>query len=203
MTEHDPKQAIIDYVSQPLGPLEPSPPPPPDMQGQGPQPWRATTRSGGGLGARASTVQFLQQRSLPDRQLHLVAFENEAGQRDQWLCCVLQDRPGHWRFAGGANIGSAKSMPVRSHPWANLAGGWKGDLLWAGGRVLDNGLDVVRVRLISENGVTLEDTVEDGLVLFVIDQWVQRPLQVELYDRAGNLVGTHQALPWQPPHPTT
>ena len=45
MSEHDPKQAIIDYVSQPLGPLEPSPPPPPDVQGQGPQPWKATIRA--------------------------------------------------------------------------------------------------------------------------------------------------------------
>ncbi len=75
-----------------------------------------------------------------------------------------------------------------------MAGGWNRDLLWAAGRVLDNGLDVVRVRLISENGIVLEDTVQDGLVLFLSDQWVERPLQVELYDRSGKLVGAHQAL---------
>ena len=85
-------------------------------------------------------------------------------------------------------------MPNRSYPWVNLAGGWNRDLFWAGGRVLDNGLDVVRVRLISENGIVLEDTVQDRLALFVSNKWVERPLKVELYDRSGKMVGTHQAL---------
>jgi len=43
-------------------------------------------------------------------------------------------------------------MPKRNYPWVNLAGGWSRDLFWAGGSVLDNGLDLVRVRLISGNG---------------------------------------------------
>ena len=94
---------------------------------------------------------------------------------------------------------TVETMPRRAYAWANLAGGWKDNLLWAGGRVLDNGLNVVRVSLISNNGIALEDTVQDSLVLFVSDQWVQRPLRVELYDPSGNLVGTHQALPWKPP----
>lgn len=62
------------------------------------------------------------------------------------------------------------------------------------GRVLDNGLNVVRVRLLSANGITLEDMVQDGLVLFVSDRWVQRPVHMELYDRSKALVGMHQAL---------
>ncbi len=60
--------------------------------------------------------------------------------------------------------------------------------------MLDYGLEVVRVRLISENGIVLEDTVQDGLALFISDRWVERPLQVELYDRSEKLVGRHQAL---------
>jgi hypothetical protein len=199
MTVPDPKQAIIDHISRPLAPLEPSPPLPPNIQLQGKP---GMIRRGGGLGAKAETVRFLQERSLRDRQLHLVVFENEEGKQGQWLCCVLQDVSSYWSFAGGANVGSVETMPGRSYPWANLAGGWKGNLFWAGGRVLDNGMNVVRVRLISDNGIVLEDTVQDGLVLFVSDQWVQRPLRVELYDNAGNVVGTHQALPWKPPHPT-
>jgi hypothetical protein len=196
MPGDDPKQVIIEHISQPLGPLEPSPPPPAGVQLRG-QP--GMIRRGGGLGARASTVRFLQERSLPGRQLYVVMFENEEGQQEQWFQCVLQDMPDHWRNAGGANIGKGEEMPKRDYPWVNLAGGWRRDLFWAGGRVLDNGLNVVRVRLISEDRIVLEDTVQDGLVLFVTDQWVQRPLQVELYDRSGNLVGTHQALK---PHPS-
>jgi hypothetical protein len=196
MTESDAKQAIIDYISLPQAPLEPSPPLPPGVQPQG-RP--GMIRRGGGLGARVATIRFLQERSLPDRQLHYVAFENEEGDQEHWLCCVLQEMPGHWRFVGGANMSNVETMPRRAYAWANLAGGWNDKLLWAGGRVLDNGLNVVRVSLISDNGIVLEDTVQDGLVMFVSDQWVQGPLRVELYDASGNVVGTHQALPWKPP----
>ena len=81
-------------------------------------------------------------------------------------------------------------MPRRGYPLVNLARGGR-DLIWAGGRVLDQGLGVIRVRVLSANNIVLEDTVQDGLVLFVTDQEVRGPLRVELYDRSGNVVGTH------------
>ena len=191
MAADDPKQVIVEYISQPVGELDLNPSQAPTAQSNVPQ---AMVRRGGGLGARISTVQFLQERHLSDRQLHLVAFENQDGEREQWLLCVREIAPDHWQNAGGASISAAEVMPQRNAPWVNLASGWSGDLFWAGGRVLDNGLDVVRVRLISENGVVLEDEVQDGLVLFVANQSVQRPLRVELFDRSGKLVGTHQAF---------
>jgi hypothetical protein len=46
----------------------------------------------------------------------------------------------------------------------------------------------------SANGVELEDTVELGGVLFVADVAIQIPLEVELYDAAGKLVGRHTAF---------
>jgi hypothetical protein len=195
MVGNDPKQAIIEHLSEPLGQIEPNPPPPPGIQLQGKP---GISRKGEGLGAKKSTVKFLQERSLSDRQLHLVAFENETGQQQQWLLCVKSLTPDSWITAGGASIGGVETMPKNSNPWVNLAAGWQQDLFWAGGRVLDNGLDVVRVRLISENGIVLEDTVQDGLVMFVMNRWVQRPLQVELYNRSGNLVRAHQALKLHP-----
>ena len=39
--------------------------------------------------------------------------------------------------------------------------------------------------------MVLEDTVDDDLVPFVIDQKVRVPVQVELYSRSGELVGKH------------
>ncbi len=190
MTGNDPKQVIIEYISQPLGPIEPEPPLPPGFERKEPQ---GILRKGGGLGAKVQTILFLQERSLPDLQLHAVTFENEDGQQEYYIWCVRQDMPGHWRSAGGANFHPTENIS-RGRPWVNLAGGWNRDFLWAGGCVLDNGHDVVRVRLISENGIVLEDTVQDGLALFLSNRWVERPLQVELYDRSGKLVGTHQAL---------
>jgi hypothetical protein len=172
MTESDPKQVIIEHISEPLGQIEPEPALPSGIERKG---IRGITRKGGGLGAKVQTIRFLQERTLPDLRLHAVTFENEDGRQDWWFCCVRQYLPGHWRSAGGANFHPAKNIS-REHPWINLAGGWNRDFLWAGGRVLDNGLDVVRVRLISENGIVLEDTVQDGLALFLSNQWVERPL---------------------------
>jgi len=65
---------------------------------------------------------------------------------------------------------------------------------YAYGEVVDHGFDIVRVRLISPNGVVLEDRVQDGLVLFFSDQPVFTPLQAELYNRTGQLVSSQTVL---------
>jgi len=75
-------------------------------------------------------------------------------------------------------------------------GGGREDDFWAGGLVMDNDLGVERVHLIAANGSMLDDIVQEHLVLFITDQKVQMPLQVELYDRSGNLIATH-TFPWQ------
>jgi hypothetical protein len=65
---------------------------------------------------------------------------------------------------------------------------------FAYGTVIDNGYDIARVRLISTNGYVFEDTLEDGLLLFASHQKVIRPLQAELYNRAGELVCRQRVL---------
>ena len=45
--------------------------------------------------------------------------------------------------------------------------------------------------MVAANGGVLEDVVQDGVVMFVTDQEFQIPSKVELYDRSGNMVGTH------------
>jgi hypothetical protein len=62
------------------------------------------------------------------------------------------------------------------------------------GEVVDHDFDITRVRLISPNGVTLEDRVLDGLVLFASDQPIFTPLQAELYNRAGELVSSQTVV---------
>ena len=66
----------------------------------------------------------------------------------------------------------------------------KNNGFWAGGFVRDNGFDVAQVRLISDQGLVFEDTVQDGIVLFVSDQNTSRPVRIEFYNHSGNLVGT-------------
>ncbi len=69
---------------------------------------------------------------------------------------------------------------------------------YAGGAIEEDNGAVARVRLRSANGVELEDTVEQGEVLFLSDDAIQTPLEVELYDGAGNLVGRHMTFNFAP-----
>ncbi len=195
MAENDPKQVIIDYLSLPEGEIVSQPDPnTPHVLKDGRRVRPGIIHKGGGMGAKASSVKFLKERSIPHCQVHAVTFEDEAGQQWDCVCFVAQNAQGLWHFemsGGGGSGGEIKRHPARDHPWANLAGGGWQDRFWAGGYVINNGLDVARVRLTGSNGQVLEDTVDDGLVLFVTDQKVRVPIEVALYNRSGELVGQH------------
>ncbi|MDQ2904316.1 MAG: hypothetical protein ABI456_01575 [Ktedonobacteraceae bacterium] len=183
MQSSDPKDAIIAFISAPSVTI--SDVPAPNTQG-----WRGQ-RSKGGLGARPETIRFLKERHLPQRQLHYVTFEDEKGMPMHFTCYVIEDDDGTWKVQGAA--GGSGRGPQRSAPWANLGGGG-GQQFYAGGRVEHSGQEVARVRLLSANGILLEDSVDDDIVLFLADQYIETPLQAELYDRQRVLIGTHQVL---------
>jgi len=154
--------------------------------------WRSRP-SRSGMGADVSTMRFLKERGIPRRQVHAVTFDTVEGQQMRFTCDLAQDNDGNWHVKGGTGS-SADDSPVRATPWANLGGGGWPANFYAGGVVLDNGSDVARVRLIAANGTLMEDTVDAGVVLFVTDQRVELPLQAELYDRNGRMVGQHVAF---------
>lgn len=184
MTHSDPHQVIIDYLSTTRIIIS-------DEAHSGG--WHKQ-RSSGGMSAKAETIRFLKERAMPRRQLHYVTFEDDTGRTLFFTCYVTQDERDAWQFHGGSGGGGGGKMLVREHPWANLGGGgWPNDF-YAGGYVIDNGLDITRVRLIATNGTVLEDTVEDAIVLFLGQQPVEIPLQAELYDRTGTLVASHSAF---------
>jgi hypothetical protein len=197
MTEQDPKQVIIEFMSQPEGGVQPDPenslPPGTDVSNWQP----GEVRAGGGFGAKAATVHFLKVRSIPRRQVHALAFEDEEGSLWHFICFLVQDTEGHWHVesGGGGSNRDIQQHSGRNHPRANLAGGGWQDHFWAGGYVIDDGFDVVQVNLTSNNGQKLEDSVEDGLVLFVTDKEVHMPVQAELYNHSGELVGKHSLFP--------
>lgn len=162
MIEAGPKQAIIECLCSPLE----------------------------GKEAREETLRFFQSRFLSNRQMHEITFEDMQGQPQRWICVVAQTAEGAWLMVGGANITGLKHWPWGDKPWVNLAGGNLGDF-WLGGYVLQREQDIVRVRLISRNGNSLEDEVQDDLVLFLTEHEMPAPIRVELYDRRGNLINTH------------
>lgn len=185
----DPRQVIRDYLGPPSVFISDTP----DPRGSG---WHGGP-SRGGMGADVTTMRFLKARGILRRQVHAVVFDTAEGRRMRFTCYLVQDDAGDWRFDGGAG-GSADGAPVRADPSVNLgAGGWPASF-YAGGAVVDNGVDVARVRLIAANGTIMEDTVDAGVVLFITDQLVERPIHVELYNQAGQMVAQHGAFERKP-----
>lgn len=141
--------------------------------------------------AKATTIRFSQQRSLPQRQIHVVTFVNKkGGQQQKWLCVVIQNEQGHWYLQSGGVLREIINS-ARNYPWAGLAAGNTENTFYAAGSIITRGFEIQRVRLISPQGEVLEDAVQDNLVLFLASQPLQWPLQVELYDAKGVLVGSH------------
>ncbi|GCE14074.1 hypothetical protein [Tengunoibacter tsumagoiensis] len=148
--------------------------------------------------AGEETVHFLRMRSLPGRQVHAVTFKNKSGEDIHFLCHVMQNAQGLWGFRGGAG-GEVSSDLERAHliheqPWAHLSGGGWPKEFYGGGYIIDKGVKVARVKLIATNGTVVEDTVENGIVLFLTDERVETPLQAELYDYSGNLINSHDVF---------
>ena len=143
-------------------------------------------------GVKTTTVQFLKERSIPGYQVHAITFEDVAGITWLLFCLVVQDNSGHWFIEGCSGIAgnTPMSRPFSPHPFVSLSGDID-DHFYAGGSIIDDTrLGIVRVRLLSGKQLIGEDTVQNGLVVFVNDQKIQLPLQFELYTQSGELVGS-------------
>jgi hypothetical protein len=144
---------------------------------------------------RQATLRFLKERLLPQRQVYLVAYDDERGLEQRFVCYVEQDKQGSWQFRGAAGGGiSGSPGPVVEKAWASLDGGGMPDHFHAGGYVADHGEHIARVRLTAKNGTQIEDTVDNGIVLFISEQPVELPIEAELYNATGQLVYHHRVL---------
>jgi hypothetical protein len=189
MPGSDPKQVIVDWLVQPSVLICES-----EVLSEGG--WSGQSRQGG-QDADPTTIRFLKGRAIPGRQVHVVAFVSFMDGRrynEIWSVEVYQDATGAWDVCAGSG-GAGDDDLIRDHPWVILGGGGWPNQFHAGGRVIDNGFGIVSVRLVTGNGLTMEDTVDDGLVLFVTDQRVEPPIHAELYDRSGALVSRHEVFP--------
>jgi hypothetical protein len=156
-------------------------------QGPGPLPYRVLQ----------DTVRFAKKKEAPPRQLSWVAYDADGGWRGvghwRWTVLATQEEPRQWIAHGVAGGGGGKSdLPTKGRPWADLGGNWGRDGLRAGGTVEHAGKGVARVRLTDVEGRTFEDTVDDGIVLFLSDEPVAMPMRVDLYDAESHVVGTDE-----------
>lgn len=142
------------------------------------------------------TVRFVKQRGEPDRQLQYVTHDADGGPSGiahwHWIVLVSQEEPGRWSAYGVAGGGGAGDLLARGFPWANLGGNWGPQGFRAGGTIEDPGNGISHVRLTDSEGRTFEDTVDDGVVLFMSDEPVARPMRVDLLDPEGRVVATDE-----------
>ena len=150
------------------------------------------------------TIQFLKARMLPRHQLHYVTFQCTTGQHWYFTYFLKQERDDSWHVRTSyGDYERRELVAILNYPWVDLQVGENSlHEFLTGGEVIDHGFDIVRVRLLSPNGRVLEDTVQDGLVLFWTDKEVFLPMQADLYNRAGELVTSHSVLAC-PPAPDT
>jgi hypothetical protein len=65
---------------------------------------------------------------------------------------------------------------------------------FAGGRVQSESADVALVRLVWDDGYTLEDEIQNGVALFLGTRDSLDPATAEFLDPAGRVIGAHKTL---------
>ncbi|HJT55358.1 MAG TPA: hypothetical protein VJ761_02595 [Ktedonobacteraceae bacterium] len=178
MATDDPKHAIIEWLSDPPESL-------------------AKMKREQGVLAEAATIQFLKVKSRGQLHLHAVQYESTTKQQWDETCYVERDTAGFWHVKGSLRTKRENRYMVTeedrkkypSQPWVKLSGSEGSRCFFLLGYIIDNGFDVTRVRLIASTGQVEEDSVQDGLVLFLIDHPFPLPLEVELYNHSNTLIG--------------
>ena len=151
------------------------------------------------LGANTTTLQFLKENSIPKYQVHAITVADNAGISWMLFCLVVQDALGNWQVEGWSGRGNYESMSFRPSrlPYIILHWSDTSNHFYAGCIIVDPArIGIAKARLLAEGELISEDTVQDGLAIFVSDQKnVQMPIEVELYNHSDELVRTFKRQP--------
>jgi hypothetical protein len=177
------RQAVFNHLVAQPGPVTRANPP-------GPGGWVASVRGNGGAGADPATVRFVKSRAFPGCELHEANFATREGQARHMLVRTSQQPDGSW--AADPIGGGGDGQPYRSRPWVNLAATWNAQQFNAGGHLTGQGCEAARlVRLTFADGTAVEDTVDNGVVLFFASPGVRFPARVEILDSALNVLAEY------------
>jgi hypothetical protein len=141
--------------------------------------------------ADRQTVVFKKERAGVTTRIYAVSYSDTAGRQHFDVVGAAQGADGSWTAGGSA--GGSGNGPVRDRPWVNFGGWWGNDLFCAGGTVMGTGSEQAkRVRLSFADEAAIEDTVDDGVVLFLIERGVQLPATAEIFDANSTLLSSHE-----------
>ena len=157
-----------------------------------PSGWTSSTVYADGQGADPATIEFAKTKVFPVCELHQVNFTNQEGRSMGLLVKTWQDDDGTltvWPVGGGEGGNRLR----RNRPWVNFAAGFGADGFVGGGWVIGDGSEQASsVRLTFANGVTIEDTVDHGVVLFFEALRLETPAIVEILDGNGLALVTYE-----------
>jgi hypothetical protein len=178
------EQAAADHLAAEPGPLLSAGP-------AGPGGWVASVRAGGGEDADLATVQFRKTRVFPACQLHFAVFATRGGSPRTAVLRTWQQPAGTWA-ADPIGGGGGGPGPHRDKPWVNCTAQSGTDLFAGGGEVIGDGADQAAVvRLTFTSGTAIEDTVDDGVVLFATSPGPRSPARVQILSGAGTVLAEY------------
>jgi len=138
-----------------------------------------------------TSIKILSQRATSDRCSAAVAVDDSDGKG--YIVIGVFAKDGDELYPKGGCEGPDRDVAGRQGPYLGLYAYADGHF-FAGGRLQSAGLAIARVRLIWEDGDELQDTVENGIVMFLgARESIEDPATLEFLDEDGRVVG-HQIV---------
>lgn len=183
MTDVGVQEAIVAHLVK-------EPKPKREITQRSPRGWTSSTEYGGGPDADPSTIEFVKSKSFSSCQLHEVTFTNHGGMSMHELITSWQEVDGSWQVHSCG--GGGGRHPRRSQPWVNFTAAFGAESFTGGGWVIGDGSEHARsVRLIFANDIMIEDTIDNGVVLFFEPRRVVFPAEVAVSDSNGDALVTY------------
>jgi hypothetical protein len=142
----------------------------------------------------SKSLRIVKQRGNDKYGAFAVLIEDIAEHKALFACYLTKDEQQLWHVKDSIGGVDYHNILPGERPIVNLSGsGWP-QYFFALGHVVDDSQRTRYVRLTTANGIVLEDTVENNLVLFATDNLVALPVQVELYNQDNETIGDHYAF---------
>jgi hypothetical protein len=141
--------------------------------------------------ADVATLRFLKVRETDELQCLAIEWHDQTGEYWSGILGLSRSPDARWDVDGGGwGSGPPPDLGI-DEPRAHLAGGWN-DHFCLGSWVYDPTGTIAFARLVSGDTVLAEDTVDDGVIVFLGAVPFGPDPMVELYDSEGSLVVRHE-----------
>ena len=143
--------------------------------------------------AQLPSARFLRVREAGCRWSAALTVEDHVGDRYLAIYHFTHDDRAGWQETGSF-LGLDRGLAGKPDPFLTLSAFCTEGLFFAGGRLHDDAGTVTRVEFAWDDGQTLTDMVENGVVLFLGHRDELDPATASFYGFDGALLGRQRAL---------